>query len=458
MSAPDANHVRGLVKEVTCPNCWERFPPERVKYISTDASLYGDLRLGEQERRRFLPTRFHPDGRALDAKGSPCHELACPRCHLGVPRVFVERPAFFVSIFGSPSSGKSYVLATMTHALRATLPRHFSIDFSDADPVANVLLHEGEDRLFSGKSPCDKGYVWLEKTDPNDPKLYNDVYFGRNGNSTRYYKPFYFQITPFGAHPLATNSGASSRTLCIYDNAGEHFQPGADTPGNPATQHMAKSSCLLFVYDPLQEPAFRGQLKSLSDDEQVQAGVMSRQEVILAEAAKRIRAGRQLAVGAVLDKPLIVLVNKYDAWQKLVGDKRLADPWAQRASENFTVLRVDTIRSVSNAVRDVLKKYTPAIVATAETFVRPDMVYYLPVSATGRSPVVVPADISGINQQPNQLGYPFGTLKPMWVEVPLLFALSQFGSEGSLGGGIIPYLAAKPTPQPVEAIQTVGEQ
>jgi hypothetical protein len=451
MSTNGAGSAFGLVKEVVCPNCWERFPPERSWYVSTDPTLYGDLRLGEQERRRFLPTVFHPDGRALDAKGSPCHELACPKCHLSVPRVFVERPTFFVSVFGSPSSGKSYVLTTMTQALRTTLPRHFSIDFSDADPLANVLLHGNEDRLFSGKKPCHEGYVWLEKTDPDDPKLFNSVYM-RTGSkaATRYYKPFFFQITPFGNHPLARNAAAAARTLCIYDNAGEHFEPGADTPDNPATQHMARSSCLFFVYDPLQEPAFRSQLKALSDDEQVQAGVMSRQEVLLAEAAKRIRTHRRLAAGAVHDKPLIVLVNKFDAWQKLVGDQRLADPWVPHGSQMFSVLRVDAIRRVSAAVRDVLRKHTPAIVATAETFVDPRMVFYLPVSATGRSPVLVP-------NQVKQLGYPFGTLRPMWVDVPMLFALSQFSSAGSAGGGIIPYVDGKRVPQANDGPAAVTE-
>ncbi|MFM7108367.1 MAG: hypothetical protein ACKOZU_07165 [Planctomycetaceae bacterium] len=33
---------QGLVREVVCPNCWERFPPERSWYVATDSTLYGD--------------------------------------------------------------------------------------------------------------------------------------------------------------------------------------------------------------------------------------------------------------------------------------------------------------------------------------------------------------------------------------------------------------------------------
>jgi hypothetical protein len=423
MSTNGAGSAFGLVKEVVCPNCWERFSPERIWYVSTDPTLYGDLRLGSEERRRFLPTVFHPDGRALDAKGSPCHELACPKCHLSVPRVFVERPAFFVSVFGSPSSGKSYVLTTMTHRLRRVLPSAFAIDYSDADPQANAILHSYEDTLFAAKSPQD--LVQLLKTGETGD-WYQRVRYGEK--EILYPKPFFFQISPVGGHPLERNPGSVARTLCIYDNAGESFQPGADRPDNPVTQHMAKSGCLMFVFDPTQEAEFRKQLASLSEDEQVRGGVMSRQDVLLAEAARRVKTYRGLPAGAQHDKPLIVLVSKYDAWHKLVGEKRIGDPWVKHGSGRFHVLRVDAIRKVSAAIRELLRKFTPSIVSTAESFVDPRLVLYLPVSASGCSPV------------PGTGGkFRAGDISPIWAEVPMLYALSQYGSSGAIGGGLIPF-------------------
>jgi hypothetical protein len=423
MATIDTNPQPGLVKEVICPNCWERFPPERIWYVATDAALYGDLRLGAQERRRFLPTSFHPDGRALDAKGSPCHELACPKCHLSVPRVFVERPSFFVSIFGSPSSGKSYVLTTMTHRLRRVLPSAFAIDYSDADPQANAILHSYEDTLFAAKSPTD--LVQLLKTGEVGD-WYQKVVYGTK--EILYPKPFFFQISPVGGHPLERNPGSVARTLCIYDNAGESFQPGADRPDNPVTQHMAKSGCMMFVFDPTQEAEFRKQLQGLSQDEQVQGGVMYRQDVLLAEAARRVKTYRGLPAGAQHDRPLIVLVSKYDAWHRLVGEARLGDPWVKHGSGRFSVLRVDAIRKVSAIIREMLRKHTPSIVSTAESFVDPRLVLYLPVSASGGPPV------------PGSGGkFRAGDISPMWAEVPMLYALSQFGSSGAVGGGLIPF-------------------
>jgi hypothetical protein len=97
-----------LVPEVVCPNCWERFPPERVLYVATDPALFGDRRLGESHAQRFLPSRFHPDGRAIDPRGGLCHETACPRCHLEVPRALIESPALFASVFGSAGSRISW--------------------------------------------------------------------------------------------------------------------------------------------------------------------------------------------------------------------------------------------------------------------------------------------------------------------------------------------------------------
>ena len=117
------------------------------------------------------------------------------------------------------------------------------------------------------------------------------------------------------------------------------------------------------------------------------------------------------------DRPLIVLVNKFDAWQKLVGDKRLSDPWVCHPSKKFSVLKVETILQVSEKIRQLLQTHSPSIVATAESFVDPKKVIYMPASATGGAPTVMPS---------GRLAHISGTLKPMWVETPLLYVLSKF--------------------------------
>jgi len=131
-----------LLSQVTCPHCWERFPPDQVLWISEHVDLLGDPHLGPEQQQRFLPSRFTIEGDAIDSKGMTCRSLACPRCHLPVPRSMLEMEPLFLSILGGPANGKSYFLTAMTWQLRKLLPLEFSVAFTDADPAANRVLNE----------------------------------------------------------------------------------------------------------------------------------------------------------------------------------------------------------------------------------------------------------------------------------------------------------------------------
>lgn len=85
----------GILERVTCPHCWEQFAPEKTLWIAEHADLLGDNRLPDQSQR-FLPTRFTVKGEAIDSKGFPCHQLACPNCHLIVPRPLFEMEPLFI--------------------------------------------------------------------------------------------------------------------------------------------------------------------------------------------------------------------------------------------------------------------------------------------------------------------------------------------------------------------------
>jgi hypothetical protein len=98
------------------------------------------------------------------------------------------------------------------------------------------------------------------------------------------------------------------------------------------------------------------------------------------------------------------------------------------------VLRTDVIRKVSVAIHGLLRRLTPSIVSTAETFVDPAKIVYIPVSATGGPPERLPD---------GGLGHRAGAIRPLWVDVPMLYVLSQYGSSGAGGGGIIPYVAER---------------
>src|SRR5271165_2571436 len=121
-----------LLKRTTCPHCWQQFAPEEVLWISAHADLLGDPLLGREQQQRFLPTRFNIECNALDGKGFVCRSLACPHCHLAVPRALLEAEPLFVSILGTPACGKSYYLTALTWQLRQFLPKEFGVTFGDA--------------------------------------------------------------------------------------------------------------------------------------------------------------------------------------------------------------------------------------------------------------------------------------------------------------------------------------
>jgi hypothetical protein len=245
-----------LLRRTTCPHCWTAFAPEDILWVSAHADLRGDPRLGPEQLQRFLPTRFSPDGAALDAKGFACTGLACPHCHLSLPRPLLELEPFFVSILGTPSCGKSYFLAALTWELRRLLPAEFALGFTDADPTANLMLSEYEKALFlnpDADKPVPLANL-IRKTELQGD-LYDTVSYG--AQLVNYPRPFMFAVRPLPAHPNHSAGNRAARVLCLYDNAGEHCLPGQDSTATAATQHLSRSRVLMYLFDPTQDARFR---------------------------------------------------------------------------------------------------------------------------------------------------------------------------------------------------------
>ena len=217
-----------LLARVTCPHCWLKFKPHEIKWISSHPALRDDPKVPEGQRR-FVPTRFSVSWQAIDPLGETCTELACPRCHLVIPRDVIELPSAFFSILGSPSSGKSYFLSSSLWQLRTTLAQKFAISFEDSDPVANHKLHEYEETLFLN-ARCDR-LVALPKTEL-DGDLYEQIEIERD-RIMLLPRPFVFRMRMLPSHPRANVVRKNGRAICLYDNAGEHFLPGAQNANTP---------------------------------------------------------------------------------------------------------------------------------------------------------------------------------------------------------------------------------
>jgi hypothetical protein len=421
---------------VICPHCWNAFSPDQALWVAEHPDLVGDLRLGADAPKRFLPTRFDLHGAALDARGFACHGLACPKCHLSIPRPLFEMPPAFLSILGAPSCGKSYFLTAMTWRLRTVLPKYFSLSFSDADQVMNHVLHEYESLQFL--NPKQDELVAIKKTEEQGD-LYDTVLFGDQRIS--YPRPFMFAVAPAIGHPNYNSAAAAARALCVYDNAGESFLPGADTATSPVTRHLALSRALLFLFDPTQDMRFRKRCNGKTADpqmversERLDRERAVRQETILAEAAQRVRRFSGLGQSQKHPRPLIVVVTKLDAWSSLLGVKELRSPWERSARGTVTAMQLDLIDALSQKLRSLLWQVSPEIVSVAEEFA--SQVLYVPISATGRSPER--------DSRSGALGFRPKDIKPVWAEVPLLYAMSRWMQ------GLVPFRttgadAKKPT-------------
>ncbi|MDB5349535.1 MAG: hypothetical protein JWN86_782 [Planctomycetota bacterium] len=403
-----------LVSRVVCPHCWERFPPEDSLWIAEHAELIGDPRLGAVHTR-FLPSLFTPAGNAIDARGETCHDLACPRCHLGLTRGMLELEPLFLSILGSPGSGKSYFLASATWKLRECLPHDFAVSFQDADPGANELLNSWEQNLFLNPQP-DRLYnpqVLIDKT-VLEGGIYDQVDYGQH--AVQYARPYLFSLRTTPGHLRANKSDTLARMLCLYDNAGEHFQPGTDTAANPVTRHLAISRALLFLFDPTQDRRFRDAAARGRPPAPGIDSRLNRQETILNEAAARIRRHAGLAHNARHDRPLIVVLSKFDAWSHLLDHDLDETPWKRSPTSGVCGLDCDRIEATSRELKKLLQAHCPETVAAAEALA--GEITYIPVSSLGPR-------ATQIDLESGKPGIRPADIQPFWASVPVLYALQR---------------------------------
>ena len=398
----------GLLSRITCPHCWHSFPPAETLWVSSHPALYGDARLGPEVQRRFLPTRFDAGGNAVDSRGSICNDVACPRCHLVIPRAMFEMPTLFYSILGSPGSGKSHLLACTTWQLRQTLGTAFKLSISDADPDANRMLNQFEEELFFNDAPHE--LTVLPKTE-KEGELYQPVQYG---DQTMWYpRAFVFCVQPLSDHPRIAERQRLSRAICLYDNAGEHFMPGGESSISPATHHLTVSRGLIFLFDPTQHSRFREACQGRTADPQLgSAGWSHRQDQILLEAANRIRTQAGMAQNQKYTRPLIIAMTKCDAWgPALFGDEVGTQTLIRPTGTARFALDRGQLEEVSGQMRTVMSRFAPEMLNAAEGFA--DNVSYIPVSALGRSPT--------LQQRTGILGIRPADIAPRWIEIPLLY-------------------------------------
>ena len=407
--------------QISCPHCWHEFSVDQILFVSEAPDLLGDAKLGTIAQLRFLPSRFDLDGAALDSHGIVCHKLACPNCHLQIPRSLLSTSSFFISIAGAPASGKSYFFTSMVWQLRKTMTRSFCMNFTDADPIMNRRIREYEMQQFMGGSDPNRP-VAIEKTEI-DGDIYNHTLI--DGHLTSLAQPFSFTITPLPNYPFPKNAERIMQTVCMYDNAGESFLPGADNLRQPVTRHLSASDAILFLFDPTQDLRFKAACKQAVDDPQmnptkygdaaVRGGTVN-QSTVLTEMITRIKTHSRLTGNEKIKTPLLIVLTKLDAWKQLVDFHQYHHPWNPVQNSPISVYNAKRVEQYSQTLRTLLLDLIPDLVGTAEA--NAENVIYIAVSATGTAPELGDPTKEGIRQ----LLYRPANIKPIWVEVPFFQA------------------------------------
>ena len=396
---------------IICPHCWEKFPIENILYIAQHLELLGDdVVPGEFEHIRFLPTRFTPEGHAVDARGMTCPDMACPNCHLHIPQTVIDLSALFFSIIGAPASGKSYFLTSMVWALRNRLSSIFNFSFTDADPLVNAVINEYEQQLFLNPHPDE---ITVVKKTQLTGDLYREIRL--NGMNISLPMPFIFKLQPTGN---AVEHHKSTRNLILYDNAGEHFQPGREEINQPATRHLVHSNGLIFLFDPSIDAKMR--LKCTNEDPQIEilADKITNQETLLSEMIKRIRLYSGMKTTDRYNYPLIIAVSKYDLWKDIFPyDLENLTAWSCKNGEFEYKLDINTLLDVSFQMRRILNDILPSFVRTAESFA--SQVFFFPTSSFGSS--------SELDEKSGLLGIRPEKINPIWIDVPILLLLASHG-------------------------------
>ena len=414
---------------IVCPHCWGLCSLESILFISAHPELTGDPLLGPDAQARFLPKYFTAKGTAFDARGLECSDMACPHCHLKIPNSVIDLPSSFFSIVGAPASGKSYFLTAMIWQLRKCLPKYFSFSLFDADPSFNIVLNNYERILFL--NPDRKDYVSLPKTELRGRDFSNQIVVENNHIDLP--KPFVFTLSPQSTHPYYNRRREQlERCIVLYDNAGEHFETGRDSSENLATVHLIHSDGIIFLYDPLKDIRLRQACSG--DDPQISRNVVNitNQMTIFTEMIARIHKFGNLKANEKYDKPLIMVIPKFDAWKDSFPLDLDALELVVYDEDMTPYLNMDAICAASFCLRRYLLDIAPEIVGLAEGFSQ--KVFFIPVSALGRMPE--------FDEEKSMIGIRPDHLIPIWAEVPFLlqlhFSRSCRRTPSVTGGSVLP--------------------
>ncbi|MFA8020749.1 hypothetical protein [Bremerella cremea] len=327
----------------------------------------------------------------------------------------LELPTMVLSVLGAKSSGKSVFLASMVHTMRQRAGA-LGVGFFDADLALNESLLLDEQKLFSdmGAEEYRRFSSVVQQTQVEDGETWRQTKV--NGTLRRYLPPYTFRLAPTDLH-VHKNERNMEFLLCLYDNAGEHFDYRTSQENKYMTGHLARSKGIMFTFDPTQDRRFRRLMKNAP----TAATASSRQDTFLSEAASRIRehSSRPLGARDPIPQTLVVVLTKFDMWMDTIKDRLPKSLFQQvtnaAAKVDFECILQEHLVQVSDVCKQLLRDCKcNEIVDTAEAISRD--VVFCPVAAVGTD---VKLNEDGVQE------FRVGDGTPVWAEVPMVVLLNQ---------------------------------
>ncbi|QGJ70767.1 Hypothetical protein PBC10988_24650 [Planctomycetales bacterium 10988] len=326
-----------------------------------------DPRLGPQASLRFLPSRFHPEGYALDGRGEPALHLACPHCHLPVPPATMELESSPIPVLGIPGSGKT----SFVTALREPWMKDFWSSFSwegvvelPDDPLTVSKRQKQLNNVCQSELPIEEGnsvaarvVEWGRTPDEKDGELWAGI--GPPGNRISLLRPLNTILNPKADTQLPPT------WFTFYRD------PLATSGPEMKLSQIARVKTVLFLFDPTQDQgcqSWAGQNGHPAVTE-----TASQADRLIAWSQRMRQPGQG---GPPKFSQLIVLLTKYDLWKDQFPLNEFPPCWQPQNGPPPGKFSKGTWKAISEALKKKLESEAPDLVSAVAPLAHE--IYFLP--------------------------------------------------------------------------------
>ena len=377
-----------------CPYCCESFKTTELLFrcVNPDAR-----RCPPEEDKALAAYEGTPSAsvlsRVFSANGNTGESVAtcscgmrtskrvCPHCHNTLPSEFGDLDSYTIALIGAADVGKSHYIAVLIHELIKRVGHRFNASLNALDDRTTKRYRE------TFRAPLYDRREVIPRT-----------ISARANIEVRY--PLVYRLSVERKRFLLKRLKVTS--LVFFDTAGEDLNE-LDVMSTE-TRYIANADGIIFLLDPLQIPAVRGQL---SNSTALPSENTDPHEII-GRVAQLIRQSRQLRPTTKITTPVALAFSKIDAVRPLVEP---GSPIHQGSAHDGFFNLTDSQR-----MNDSMRAYV-------SDWVGPELDMFLQHNFRTYSYF----GVSALGAAPDQRGQlPMG-VSPFRIEDPFLWVLYQLG-------------------------------